>query len=59
MPSADPDHLLLADCPFSHLTDRAVAVVYDASRRGAPNATASRLTADVETGLEVEVRAGG
>lgn len=57
LPGADPDHLLAADCPFSNLTGHHVLVVYDANGRGPPNASASRLTTNMENGLEVEVRA--
>ena len=56
LPGADPDHLLAADCPFSQLTGKHVVVIYDASGKGQPNPCASRLTTNVENGLEIEVK---
>jgi len=55
LPAADVDHLMVADCPFSHLTDLPVAVIYDASGKGETNPTASRLTTNVESGLQINV----
>lgn len=54
--AADPQHLLLAEVPFSQLLGRHIVLVYDASSQGPPNAIASRLTTGVEDGLAVEIR---
>ncbi|KAL4527951.1 hypothetical protein Ndes2526B_g07743 [Nannochloris sp. 'desiccata'] len=56
LPGADPDHLLAADCPFSQLTGKHVVVIYDSRGKGQPNPCASRLTTNVENGLEIEVK---
>jgi hypothetical protein len=55
LPRADPNHLLVADCPFSQLTGHHVVVIYDASSKQKPNPCASRLTTNPENGLEIEV----
>lgn len=60
-PLADPEHLLLADVPFSWAVGRPLALVYDSSGRGLANAAARRLTASLgkeHLGVQVGPGAG-
>ena len=47
---------MVADCPFSHLTEHGAVVVYDNSSSASPNPMASRLTTIVETGLQLDIK---
>jgi hypothetical protein len=55
LPQCDPQHLLLADSPFSGLVGQPVLIVYDANSQLAPNPCATRLTTNLGDGLEVKV----
>ncbi len=55
LPTADPQHLLLAAVPFAELVGERVGLLFDASCSGEPNKIATRLTTNVENGLEVQV----
>jgi hypothetical protein len=56
LPGSDPDHLLAADCSFSHFLGQNIVIIYDSSSTAPDNPRASRLTTNVESGEEVPIK---
>lgn len=58
LPGSDPQHLLLAAVPFSGLLGLPLLLVYDANSQEELNPCATRLTTNLDDGLEIKVLQG-